>query len=91
MACGMDAGGYGGIYRATGETGINRFGVADLAGFVDFLAGQADVGSGGSGPVCNSGSMLVASLAAVCRNLTPLLREIVFVGEATFGSGHDFK
>ena len=55
---------------------------ADDAGFVDFLAGYADVGGGRFNvPICN----LEISAAAVGSN--PLLRIVVFLGEAALVPG----
>jgi hypothetical protein len=60
---------------------VALFGVADLPGFVDFLAGRADVGGGCFNVLVRN---LEIAVAAVLLNLAAFLRGIVFVGEAAF-------
>ena len=63
----------------TGERPMqhNQF-ATDLAGLVDFLAGQSEVGGGRIIiPVWNNGF----SITARCLNFPPLLRGVIFVGQ----------
>jgi hypothetical protein len=64
------------------------FGVAHQPGFVDVLVGQADVLDGWL-----RRDLLVwkvpLALSAVSLNLVPLLRRVVFLGEAAGGLGRE--
>ena len=76
--------------RVSGPTNDARVAplfIPDLPGFVDFLAGQADVGGGSSVPNGNGG--IPAALSA--DDLAPLLRGVVFVGEAALRQRFDFQ
>ncbi|MBY0300045.1 MAG: hypothetical protein K2X71_29080 [Methylobacterium sp.] len=68
---------------------LDLLGVPDLAGLVDLLAGQAEVGNGGNVPGGNVGDMLITALATVPGDFSPLLRGIVLVGEAPLGERLD--
>jgi hypothetical protein len=59
----------GSVDSAPNDARIVFFGVADLLGFVDFLAGQADVGGGFD--------FQRVGLRAECGGVTRLLRAIV--------------
>jgi hypothetical protein len=59
-----------------GGAGLGRFGIADDAGFVDFLAGEADVGGCSSVSHRNGG----VAVALAPNNLTSRLRRVVVSG-----------
>ena len=62
------------------------FGIPKLAGFVDLLAGKADIASGGQRKTVLLGNGFGS---AIGRNLTPLLRGIILIRKAALGSGLD--
>ncbi len=70
---------FGQVERAPGNARIGILRIADDAGFVDCLAGQAKVGGGGLKSVPVSDTFRAAG-----SNLPPLLRRIVFVRLALF-------
>ncbi|MEH2482030.1 hypothetical protein V1282_005387 [Nitrobacteraceae bacterium AZCC 2146] len=79
----------GGVDSAPDDARVAGFGVTDCAGFVDLLAGQADVGSGG-------GTNLVPLENEVCARsrlsyLTARLRGVVFVGRTALRERFDFE
>ena len=61
--------------------------VADRAGFVDFFAGQADVGGRRfpGVPLGNAGT--IAKRISALGNLAPFLRRVVFVCKAALRGG----
>jgi len=73
------------IQRATDHAGIGFFGIADDAGFVDFFAGEANVGGCSSVPDWNGG----VSSTIGADNFAPFLRRVIFIGHATLGAGFD--
>jgi hypothetical protein len=54
------------------DAGGDQFGIADLAGFVNLFAGEADVGGRSSVPDGNGG----IATARSTDNLTPILRDV---------------
>ena len=72
------------VQRTADNAGVGSFCVADLPGFVDSLAGQAEVGSG-----CRRKRVLIgnAFLRAImgANDLPPLLRGVVLVREPPLG------
>jgi hypothetical protein len=79
-----------GVDGAAHDAGVALFGVSDGPGFVDFLAGKADVSSSGIVLLRNNG-VLIATLTAGLLHLTPRLCGVVFVGKAAFGAGLDLQ
>ena len=66
------------IKRPADDAWVRAFGVTHLAGFVDKLSGQADVGGGGSiVPVGN----IAYAVAARLLDLAAFLSCVVFVGQ----------
>jgi hypothetical protein len=63
------------------------FGITDLAGFVDVLAGEAEIG--GCGPHVLIWNM--RRVSPLTRNFSPFLRRVVFVGQPALGQGLDFE
>jgi hypothetical protein len=79
------------VQRLPDNAGFSFLGVADLAGVMDVLTGEADVGGGGNVPVRNVGDVLVSTFATMPSNLTPFLRRVVLVGEPALGLRFDFE
>ena len=71
------------IERSPDHARVGRLGVAQLAGLVDCLAGQAEIRDGRDVPTGN----IPLALAAVPLDLAPLLRRVVFVGQPALGLG----
>lgn len=69
--------------RATDDAGGNIFGVADFTGFVNLLAGDAEISSGRSTVLLGNSAY---SIPAVGLNLSPLLCRIIFVGKPTLSN-----
>ena len=87
-ACGFFAAFEPLIQRAPHDARIGGFGVAELAGLVDLVAAQSEIGRGGFNVAVSN---LEISPAAVASHLAPRLRGIVFVGQATLGAGLDLQ
>ena len=75
-----------GVERGADNTGLRLFSVADLAGFVNVLAGQADLGGG----------RLIIPVWNIYRltnggNLAARLCRVILIGNAAVGEGFDLK
>jgi hypothetical protein len=78
------------IYRAPNDARIELFRIADRAGFVNFLAGKADIG--GRGDLVLAGNMIPQrrAIRAGCH-VAPFLRRLVFVGKSALRGRVDFQ
>jgi hypothetical protein len=65
------------------QAGLARFGVSQLAGLVDLLAGDAQFGGSGWSNIVLLGNDVGALRSG--RNLTPLLSRIIFIGQLALG------
>lgn len=65
------------------DAGHSFLSVTNDAGFVDVLVGEADVGDAGSFFRARRSTLIVGSRL----HFTPLLRGVVFVGQAALGAG----
>ncbi|MCK1679547.1 hypothetical protein IVA87_08745 [Bradyrhizobium sp. 147] len=72
---------------AANDAWINILGITDDASFVNFFAGDADVGGGRPRVSLWNAREIVADAG----NFTPLLRRVVLVGETALRSCFDLK
>ncbi len=72
--------------RAAGNAGIGFLSVADLARLVNVLMRQADVGDDGRKSILSWNTFRPAG-----GHLAPLLRRVIFVGQAALGEAFNFK
>lgn len=70
---------------SAGRGGLGLFGVADLAGFVDFLSGQARVGDLGFPDILFGNFGAASQIVGGLCHFAPLLRGVIFVGQPALG------
>lgn len=73
--------------RTPNNARIGDFGVADGAGLVDVFVSETDVGGGRDILVRN----IPFALPAVALDIPPILRRVIFVGEASLRRRLDFE
>ena len=74
--------------RPLGDAGVARLSIAELAGVVDLLFADTELGSGSGGKVL---AWNFGSVATPCSYLPRRLRSIIFIIKPALGSGFDFQ